>query len=80
MTYEEWKQIKKINGEDNKKIIRDFEKKYPMLAAAFEEKEQEEYKQMRNIMEEPDRMERWKQIAQATYDPEFAARRRREVM
>lgn len=80
MTFEEWKQIKRINGEDNQKIIRDFERKYPMLAAAFEEREREEEGQMRNIMKEPDRRERWKQIAQATYDPEFAARRRREVM
>ena len=80
MTYEEWKSIKKINGEDNKKVIRDFERKNPMLAAMFREKEQEEYRKMQDIMEEPDRMKRWKAIAQATHDPEHLARRRYEEM
>lgn len=80
MTFEEWKQIKKINGEDNKKVIRDFERKYPMLAAAFEEKERKEQEQMRQTMNIGDRMERWKEIAKLNDDPTFAARRRREVM
>lgn len=80
MTYEEWKQIKRINGEDNKKIIRDFERRYPMLAAVFQEKEQEEYKQMQQTMNIDDRMARWKEIAKLNNDPTFAERRRREVM
>lgn len=80
MTYAEWKSIKAIRGEDNQKIIRDFERSNPGLAALFAQKEQEELEQMRHIMKEPDRMERWKKIAQATHDPDFAARRQREEM
>ena len=81
MTFEEWKQIKKINGEDNKKVIRDFERKYPMLAATFEEKEKEEEDKMRQTMNIGDRMERWKAIA-GLEDSDYAewkARREREV-
>ncbi|NBH15024.1 hypothetical protein D3Z36_12770 [Lachnospiraceae bacterium] len=80
MTFEEWKKIKAIRGEDNRKIIRDFERSNPGLAALFAQKEQDEIEKMRQIMTEPDRKERWKQIAKATYNPEFAARRRREEM
>lgn len=80
LTYQEWKAIKSINGEDNQKIIRSFEKDNPGLAALFARKEQEEQERMRQIMKEPDRMERWKQIAQSAYayDPEHMARRQRE--
>ena len=80
MDYEEWKKIKGIRGMDNQKVIRDFEKKYPMLAAAFEEKERKEQEQMRQTMNIGDRMERWKEIAKLNNDPSFAERRRREVM
>ncbi|MBD5495426.1 MAG: hypothetical protein HDR12_13965 [Lachnospiraceae bacterium] len=80
MTFEEWKKIKSIRGTDNQKIIWDFERNNPGLAALFAQKEQEEQEQMRNIMKEPDRMARWRQIAKATHDPEFAIRRAKEVM
>ena len=82
MTYAEWKAIKAIRGGDNEKVIRDFERSNPGLAALFTRKEQEEQEKMRQIMKEPDRMERWKQIAQSAYanDPDFADRRRREEM
>lgn len=80
MTFEEWKKIKSIRGEDTKKVIRDFERNNPGLAGLFAQKEQEEQAQMRNIMKEPDRMKRWRQIAKATYDPEFARRRAKETM
>lgn len=82
MTYTEWKVIKAIRGEDNEKVIRDFERSNPGLAALFTRKEREEQEKMRQIMKEPDRMERWKQIAQSAYanNPDFAARRRREEM
>lgn len=80
MTYQEWKSIKSIMGENNKKVIRDFERNNPGLAALFAQKEQEEMEQMRQIMKEPDRMERWKKMAKITHDADWAARRRREVM
>lgn len=80
MTYQEWKSLRTVRGEDAKKVIRDFERNNPYLAAMYERQQAEETEKMRQIMKEPDRMERWKQIAQVTYDPEFAARRRREVM
>lgn len=80
MTFDEWKKIKSIRGEDNQKIIRDFERSNPGLAALFAQKEQDEQEKMRQIMKEPDRKERWRQIAKATYDPEFARRRARETM
>lgn len=79
MTFDEWKKIKGIRGMDNQKVIRDFERKYPMLAAAFEEKEREEQEQMRRTMNIGDRMERWREIAKLNNDPSFAERRRREV-
>ena len=79
MTFDEWKKNKGIRGMDNQKVIRDFERKYPMLAAAFEEKEREEQEQMRRTMNIGDRMERWREIAKLNNDPSFAERRRREV-
>lgn len=60
MTYVEWKSIKSITGEKNKKVIRDFERSNPGLAALFAQKEQDEYEKMQQIMKELDRMERWK--------------------
>lgn len=81
MTYAEWKAIKAIKGEDNQKIIRDFERINPRLAALFERKEQEEQAKMRQIMTEPDRMERWKKMAAAfPTDEDWLRRRQREVM
>lgn len=81
MTYSEWKSIKAIKGEDNQKIIRDFERNNPRLAALFEQREQEEQAKMRQIMKEPDRMERWKKMAAAfPTDPDWQRRRQREVM
>lgn len=65
MTYNEWKLIKAIRGEDTQKVIRDFERSNPGLAALFEQKEQEEQAKMQQIMKEPDRMERWKKMAAA---------------
>lgn len=81
MTYEEWKSIKKINGEDNKRVIRVFEREYPMLAAMFEEKEKEEEEKMRQTMNIDDRMERWRQIAKLEDSgyADWKARREREV-
>ena len=80
MTYTEWKAIKAIRGEDNEKVIRDFERSNPGLAALFTRKEREEQEKMRQIMKEPDRMERWKQIAKSAYahDPVHMVRRARE--
>lgn len=81
MTYAEWKAIKAIKGEDNQKIIRDFERINPGLVALFEQKEQEEQEKMRQIMTEPDRMERWKKMAAAfPTDEDWLRRRQREVM
>lgn len=81
MTYAEWKAIKGIRGEDNARIIRNFERSNPRLAALFEKKEQEEQERMRQIMKEPDRMERWKKIAtEFSADSDWKARRQREVM
>lgn len=81
MTYDEWKAIKVIKGEDNQKIIRNFERNNPGLAALFEQKEQEEKEKMQQIMTEPDRMERWKKMAAAfPTDEDWLKRRQREVM
>lgn len=81
MTYAEWKSIKGIKGEDNQKIIRDFERNNPGLAALFEQKEQKEQEKMRQIMKEPDRMERWRKMAAAfPTDADWLRRRQREVM
>lgn len=81
MNYAEWKAIKGIKGEDNQKIIRDFERSNPGLAALFERKEQEEQAKMRQIMTESDRMERWKKMAAAfPTDEDWLRRRQREVM
>lgn len=81
MTYAEWKAIKAIRGGDNQKIIRDFERSNPGLAALFEQKEQEEQEKMQKIMEEPDRMERWKKMAAAfPVDSNWKSRRLREEM
>lgn len=78
MTYVEWKAIKGIRGEDNARIIRNFERSNPELAGLFAKKEQE---RMRQIMKEPDRMERWKKIAtEFPADSDQKARRQREVM
>lgn len=80
MTYDEWKKIKAINGEDNKKLVRDFERRSPGLAALYEKKEREEQEQMRQTMAIDDRMARWRAIAKLNDDPTFAERRRRETM
>lgn len=81
MTYAERKAIKAIKGEDNQKIIRNFERSNPGLAALFEQKEQEEKAKMRQIMKEPDRMERWKKMAVSFLtDEDWLKRRQREVM
>ena len=81
MTYAEWKSLKGIRGEDTQKVIRDFERSNPGLAALFEQKEQEEQEKMQQIMKEPDRMERWKKMAaEFPVDSDWKARRRREVM
>lgn len=42
MTYVEWKAIKGIRGEDNARIIRNFERSNPELAGLFAKKEHEE--------------------------------------
>ncbi len=79
MTYEEWKSLKGIRGEDTRKVVRDFERNNPGLAVLFEQKEQEE--KMREIMKEPDRMERWWKMAAAfPTDEDWLRRRQREVM
>lgn len=81
MTYEEWKSLKAIRGADPQKVIRDFERRNPGLAALFEQKEQEEQAKMQQIMREPDRMERWKKMAAAfPTDEDWLRRRQREVM
>ncbi len=81
MTYAEWKSIKGIRGEDTQKVIRDFERSNPGLAALFEQKEQEEQEKMQQIMKEPDRMERRKKMAaEFPTDSDWKARRQREVM
>lgn len=81
MTYAEWKAIKRVESEDNRKIIRDFEMSNPGLAALFEQKEQEERAKMQQIMKEPDRMERWRKMAAAfPTDEDWLKRRLREVM
>lgn len=81
MTYAEWKAIKGIRGEDNAKIIRNFERSNPGLARLFAKKEHEEQEKMRQIMKEPDRMERWKKMAAAfPTDEDWLRRRQQEVM
>ncbi len=80
MTFEEWKKIKAIKSEDNVKIIRSFERSNPELAEQYERKQDEEVQKMRQTMSIPDRMERWKAIAKLSNDPDFAERRKREVM
>lgn len=80
MTYAEWKAIKGIKGEDNQKIIRNFERSNPGLAALFEQKEKGEQEKMQQIMKEPDRMERWKKMAAFPTDEDWLRRRQREVM
>lgn len=81
MTYAEWKAIKAIRGGDNQKIIRDFERSNPGLAALFAQKEQEEQEKKRQIMKEPDRMKRWRKMAaEFPPDEDWLRRRQREVM
>lgn len=81
MTYAEWKSIKTIRGEDNQKIIRDFERSNPGLAALFEQKEQEEKAKMQQIMSESDRHKRWEMMAAAfPADKDWLRRRQQEVM
>ena len=80
MTYQEWKALKSTRCEDTKRIIRNFELSYPGLTTLYERRQAEETEKMRQIMKEPDRMERWKAIAKLSYDPEHARRREREVM
>ncbi|MCM1236253.1 MAG: hypothetical protein NC489_39740 [Ruminococcus flavefaciens] len=80
MTYEEWKQLKSIRGEDTKKVIREFELSNPGLAALFEKEQEKEAEQMREAMKITDRRERLEKIAELPHDPVWAARRQREVM
>lgn len=82
MTYAEWKAIEAIRGEDNQKIIRNFELSNPGLAASYKRRKEKELEDMRNIMMNPDREQRWKQIAQSAYahDPDWTDRRRWEVL
>lgn len=82
MTYEEWKSIKSITGADNERVIRNFELSNPSLAASYKRRKEKELEDMRNIMSNPNREQRWKQIANSAYahDPTFATRRRREEM
>ena len=80
MTYQEWKSLKGIRGEDTKKVIQDFERSNPYLAAMYEKQQEEEIQQMRQTMTIDDRMERWKKIAELNHDPTFIARRKREEM
>lgn len=81
MTYEQWKSIKSIMGEEQKKVIRDFERSNPTIAQLFEEKEREDMAKMRQIMKEPDRHERWKKMAAAfPADEDWIRRRQREVL
>ncbi len=82
MTYEEWKAVSSITGEDNLRVIRNFELNNPGLAAAYKRRKEKELEDMRDIMKNPDREQRWKQIAKSAYayDPDWAERRRREVL
>lgn len=82
MTYQEWKNLKSIRGEDTKRIVRNFELNNPHLAAMYEQQQAEETKKMRQAMKETDRMERWKQIAKLEDSgyADWKARREREVM
>lgn len=81
MEYQEWKRLKSIKGEDTKRVIRDFELSNPYLTEMYEQQKAEEEKEMRQAMKEPDRMERWKQIARMEdSDYEYwKARREREL-
>ncbi len=68
-------------AEKKQGFIRDFERSNLGLAALFLQKEQEEQAKMQKIMEEPDRMERWKKMAAAfPADANWLRRRQREVM
>lgn len=80
MDYETWKRLSIIIGEDTKKVVRDFELNNPGLAAYYRQKRQEEVGEMQQIMKEPDRTKRWKQIAKSAYahDTVHMARRERE--
>lgn len=80
MDYETWKRLSMIIGEDTKKVVRNFELNNPGLAEAYRARRQAETDEMQDIMKEPDRMKRWKQIAQSAFanDPEHMARRERE--
>lgn len=80
MEYQKWKKIKAIRGEDTRKVIRDFERNNPYLAAMYEKQQAEETEKMRQTMTIDNRMERWKKIAELNDDPEFAIRRAKEVM
>ena len=80
MTYQEWKTLKSIRGEDTKKDIRNFELNNPGMAALYERQRAEETDKMRQAMTIDDRMEHWKKIAELNHDPTIAERRRREVM
>ena len=80
MTYQEWKSLKMVRGEDTKKIVRDFERSNPGLTALFEKEKEKEEQQMRAALTIDDRVERWKRIAEINQDPTFAERRRREEM
>lgn len=81
MTYEQWRAIKSIMGEEQKKVIRDFERSNPGLAALFEQKEREDMAKMRQIVKEPDRHKRWAMMAAAfPADEDWIRRRQREVL
>lgn len=80
MTFEEWKSLKAVRGEDTKRVVRDFELSNPGLAALYERQQAEETEKMRQTMIIDDRMERWKKIAELNHDSTFAERRRREEM
>lgn len=82
MTYEEWKSIKSITGADNERVIRNFEINNPRLAELYKRRRGQEIAEMRDIMNNPNREQRWKQIANSAYahDPDWADRRRREVL
>jgi len=82
MTYQEWKNLKSIRGEDTKKVVRDFELNNPYLAAMYEQQQAEETEKMRKAMTIDDRMERWKKIAKLEDSgyADWKARREREVM
>lgn len=81
MTYEQWKSIKSIKGEEQQKVIMDFERSNPRLAALFEQKEREDTEKMRQIVKEPDRHKRWAMMAAVfPADEDWIRRRQREVL